>query len=382
MKQSQTHAFLILFLCAATLLCPIGASSQEADLSLRTVCIDPGHGGKDPGCISRDGKTTEKSIVLSIAKSLEAKIKAAYPGVKVVMTRSDDRFIALSERAEIANRNHADLFISIHVNAVEKGTSASGFSIHTLGQSSVKGRDLFQGNMELCKRENAVILLEDDYTTTYQGFDVDNPESSIFFNLMQNSNLEQSLLFAEDVDNAMKGGPIKNNRGISQDPFLVLWKTTMPAVLIECGFMTNPTDLAELRSQASRDKIAENIFRAFKEFKNRYDSSVSEGVPTRAATSPTTPAKTRSTQGASQASAGGERYAIQVLASSKDISSSDSFFRGYPVEKIHSGRLNKYFILPEKTLEKAKKNHSAVKKYYPDSFIVRIGADGSVTRIK
>ena len=353
--------------------CP-ASLAQGTDLSLKTVCIDPGHGGKDPGCISRDGKTTEKSIVLSIAKSLEAKIKSAYPGVKVVMTRSDDRFIPLSERAEIAGRNHADLFISIHVNAVEKGTSASGFSIHTLGQSSVKGRDLFQGNMELCKRENSVILLEEDYSTTYQGFDVDNPESSIFFNLMQNSNLEQSLLFAEDVDNAMKGGPIKNNRGISQDPFLVLWKTTMPAVLIECGFMTNPADLAELRNQASREKIADNIFRAFSEFKRRYDSSVG-GV--------SSPAPTKQTPAvAVSPSDKGRHYAIQVLASSKNMSASDSFFKGYPMEKLPSGRLYKYFICPDTSLEAVRKSYATVKKHYPDSFVVAIDPDGSVTRVK
>lgn len=363
---------------------PSIVSAQPADLSLKIVCIDPGHGGKDPGCISRDGKTTEKSIVLSIAKSLETKIKTAYPGVKVVMTRSDDRFIALSERAEIANRNHADLFISIHINAVEKGTSASGFSIHTLGQSSVKGRDLFEGNMELCKRENSVILLEEDYGTTYQGFDVDNPESSIFFNLMQNSNLEQSLLFAEYVDNAMKAGPIKNNRGISQDPFLVLWKTTMPAVLVECGFMTNPTDLSELRSQASRDKIADNLFRAFKEFKKSYDSSVcSDELPASSTMQQAAPPSKSQKVAQEEMEALPEgHYAIQVLASSKNLSASDSYFRGYDVERISTGRLNKYFILPEKTLEKAQNNHTFVKKYYPDSFIVFISSDGSVTRIK
>ena len=253
---------------------PYGAFAQDR-LKLSTIVIDPGHGGHDSGCISLDKKTYEKNIALDISKRLAKKINESLPGVKVVLTRSDDTFVTLSGRADIANDINADLFISIHVNAQAKGTSANGYSIHCLGQSSVKGNDLFSKNLDLCKRENSVILLEDDYQTRYQGFDPSDPQSYILFSLMQNAHLEHSLVFAEDVANAMKGGPIAHSRGVSQDPFWVLWRTTMPSVLVEVGFMTNPNDLQTMRSPEGRDKIASNLLKAIQTFKKRYDNSTS-----------------------------------------------------------------------------------------------------------
>ena len=253
---------------------PYRAAGQDR-LKLSTIVIDPGHGGTDPGCISADKKTYEKTIALDISKRLAQKINVSLPGVKTVLTRSNDTFVTLSGRADIANDIGADLFISIHVNAQAKGTSASGYSIHCLGQSSREGTDLFSKNLELCKRENSVILLEDDYQTRYQGFDPSDPQSYILFSLMQNAHLEHSLVFAEDVANAMKGGPITRSRGVSQDPFWVLWRTTMPSVLVEVGFMTNPNDLKTMRSPEGRDQIAANLLKAIQTFKKRYDSSTS-----------------------------------------------------------------------------------------------------------
>ena len=218
---------------------PAPAAGQDK-LSLSTVVIDPGHGGHDSGCISPDKKTYEKNLTLAISKLFAEKIRKNYPDVKVILTRSDDRYVTLSGRADIANNAGADLFVSIHINAQAKGNSASGYSIHCLGQSSKQGNDLFG--------KNSVILLEDDYQTKYQGFDPSDPQSYIFFSLMQNAHLEHSLIFAEDVADAMKGGPITRSRGVSQDPFWVLWRTAMPAVLVEVGFITNPDDLTVMRS--------------------------------------------------------------------------------------------------------------------------------------
>ena len=230
---------LLLSFCAALLLAiPVPAQDQTAQMRLTTVVIDPGHGGKDAGCISRDKKTYEKNITLDIGKRLAKKIEAAYPDVKVKMTRSEDVFVELENRAVIANKANANLFISIHVNSVEKGTTANGYSIHCLGQSARKGNDLYSKNLDLVKRENSVILLEDNYQTTYQGFDPNDPQSSIIFSLMQNAHLGNSLTFAEDVAQAMGSSPIKNSRGVSQDPFWVLWRTAMPSVLVEVGFIT------------------------------------------------------------------------------------------------------------------------------------------------
>ena len=161
------------------------------------------------------------------------------------MTRSSDKFVELRDRAEIANKAGANLFVSIHINS-SFSTSPNGYSVHILGQSSNKNRDLFAYNMDVVKRENSVILLEDDYSTKYQGFDPSNEESFIFMQLMQNAFLEQSLLVASVISEKLKGGPIKADRGIWQNPFYVLWKTAMPAVLVELGFISNNSDLAVL----------------------------------------------------------------------------------------------------------------------------------------
>ena len=212
------HAIgIILSLLLSVLYVP----AQNRSLSLSTVVIDAGHGGKDAGAVSKDNRTYEKNLVLDISGRLADRIAEEYPDVKVVRTRSTDEFIELRERAAIANRANANLFISIHINS-NRSTAPNGFSIHILGQSSNKDRDLFAYNMDVVRRENSVILLEDDYKTNYQGFNPSDPESYIFMQLMQNAYLEQSLLFASMASQHLEGGPIKANRGISQNPFYVL----------------------------------------------------------------------------------------------------------------------------------------------------------------
>lgn len=343
----------------------------DGKIQLKTVVIDPGHGGHDSGCISRDKKTYEKNLTLDIGQRLSDKIKAAYPDVNVIMTRSDDTFITLNGRADVANQNNADLFISIHINSVESGTKANGFSIHCLGQSSRKGNDLFSKNLELCKRENSVIKLEDNYEVNYQGFDPSDPQSYILFSLMQNSHLEHSLQFASDVADAMKGGPVRTNRGISQDPFLVLWRTTMPSVLIEVGFITNPGDLAALRSESDRDKIAGRLLKAFSAYKARYDGtmSVEEAVPAKE------PAPVKeNTQEESAQPATGILYGTQILATGKEMSLTDPYFKGNTPVVLKSGSLSRYIIGTSADLETARKNFRVLRKSFPDSFLVKIEA--------
>ena len=343
-------------------------------LGLNTVCIDAGHGGTDPGCVSKDKKTYESKIALDIAKRLSEKIKASYPTVKVVMTRSTDKYITLGERADIANKNNANLFISIHVNTAA-ATSANGYSIHVLGQSSKKNRDLFAYNMDVCKRENSVIMLEDDYSTKYQGFDPTDPESFIFFNLMQNAHLEQSLLFAQDVEKAMSSGPMRNSRGIWQDPFFVLWKTAMPAALIEVGFMSNATDLATLKSESGREKIAQDIFVAFGVFKKRYDGSVNAGAAEKAA-----PKAQEVAKPAVETKKSTAVYGTQVLASGKLMKDNDPFFKGYTPVRVKSGNIYKYIIGTAPSADKAREHYSKIKKSFTGSFLVAVEGD-NVKRI-
>ncbi len=377
-----------IYLLLVALLAGFTAGAQN-NFSLSTVVIDPGHGGTDPGAVSRDGKNYEKSFTLDIAKKLADKIKTGCPGVKVVLTRDKDRSVALNDRAAIANKVGADLFISIHINSAASA-SPNGYSVHVLGKSSNKNRDLFAYNMDVCKRENSVILLEDDYTTTYQGFDPSDPESFIFLQLMQNSNLEQSLAFAEIVADNLKGGPIKAGRGIWQDPFLVLWRTAMPAVLIELGFISNSADLQVLKDENDRDKIATRLFNAFKKYKSSYDGTMVLETEPQAGTvqqdAKTDAAKQEPAVQEQQTekkdapkeetkAVAGVRYGIQVFAGSKLLKSSDKAFMGYEPFIFDNGKLYKYIIGVEDSLEATRAHLDAVRKKYPDAFLVKIEPD-------
>ena len=380
MKHAIRPVLAVLAALLAASIVPERAAGQD-HLKLSTIVIDPGHGGHDPGCISADKKTQEKNIALDIASRLSRKIGESLPGVKTVLTRADDRFVTLSGRADIANNLGADLFISIHVNAQAKGTSASGYSIHCLGQSSREGNDLFSKNLDLIKRENSVILLEDDYKTRYQGFDPSDPQSYILFSLVQNAHLEHSLVFAEDVANAMKGGPISHNRGVSQDPFWVLWRTTMPAVLVEVGFITNPNDLRSLRSPEDRDRIAESLLKAIQTFKKRYDNSTA-ATSERPAVSETaaTPESTTQPEAEPVVEASGILYGVQVLATSKKMKSTDAFFKGYTPLEVQSGKLFKYILVPGDDLAAVRKKKKELDKKFPGCFLVSKEGE-TITRI-
>ena len=386
----KTISFLPLALVAVALLAiPVPADAQSG-LKLKTVVIDPGHGGKDAGCVSRDKKTYEKNVALDIALRLQKKINAAYPDVNVKMTRSDDRFIELENRAVMANKANANLFISIHVNAVEKGTQANGYSIHVLGQSQRKGNDLYSKNLDLVKRENSVILLEDNYQTRYQGFDPNDPQSSIIFSLMQNAHLNASLSFAEDVANAMGSSPIRHSRGVSQDPFWVLWRTAMPAVLIEVGFMTNPEDLAVMRTAEGRDEIAGNIFRAFCVFKHRYDGSmIPKNDPIIAEQPAVAPVEKVAEKPAEQPAPVVEKpvedavkadvvFGIQVMATGRRMDPKDPFFHGYEPMEIQVGKLYKYIICTDPSLEKVKAQVKKIKSVFKDIYLVKV-EDGTTS---
>ena len=349
-------------------------------LKLSTVVIDPGHGGKDPGAVSSDKKTYEKTITLAISQAIADKIRAEYPDVKVILTRTDDRYVTLDGRADIANRAEANLFISVHINANAK-TSPNGYSVHVLGQSGNKNRDLYANNMDIVRRENAVILLEDDYSTKYGDFDPNDPESYIFMNLMQNANLEQSVRFAELVGKHLNGGPIKTDRGVSQDPFLVLWRTAMPAVLLELGFISNAGDLAVLKSATDRDKIAERVFQAFKEYKQIYDGTLEVAAPDGSRRNPDAPAVTPPPAQKNPSVQEGTVYAVQIFAVKKKMDPKSREFMGYTPRIIQSGSLYKYYIGVSDSEAGARKHLASIRKKYPDAFPVKISGN-QVTRLK
>ena len=355
----------------------VAALAGQDGLGLNTVVIDAGHGGKDAGAVSKDKKSYEKTFTLDIAKRFAECIEKGLPELKVVLTRDKDEFIELRERAEIANRAHADLFISIHINS-NFNTSPSGYSVHILGQSSQKDRDLFAYNMDVVIRENSVILLEDDYKTHYQGFDPSDPESYIFMQLMQNAYLEQSLLFATIVSKKLKDGPIKTDRGIDQNPFYVLWKTSMPAVLLELGFISNPADLATLKKADERQKIAERLFEALKDYKTLYDSSVKLGLESAKTESTTTVVQAEEQKQADPAKTA-VLYGTQIFATSRRLDPEDKRLLGWKPQVIQIKSLYKYIIGISESPEEARKNYEQIKLSYPGCFMVVI-SDGETSR--
>ena len=364
----------------------LGALSVPAgNIRLHTVVIDAGHGGKDSGAISKDKETYEKTLTLSIAGKLEKLIKAAYPDVKVVMTRSTDRFVELRDRAKAANKAGGNLFISIHINS-SVSTSPNGYSVHILGQSSQKNRDLFAYNMDVVKRENSVILLEDDYHTKYQGFDPSDEESYIFMQLTRNSFLEQSMTFASIISDKLKGGPIKAERGVWQNPFYVLWSVSMPSVLVELGFISNDKDLAQLKQDAKRDELANRLFLAFKDYKDLYDNSVTEpdsvtAVDSATATDSTVPVPAKADTVKRPAVPDKVLYGTQIIASSREISPDDPLFIGYTPVVVNIGSLNKYIIGVSESPDEARKENEKIKEKHPTSFMVKI-SEGTTSRFK
>ncbi|HRS54098.1 MAG TPA: N-acetylmuramoyl-L-alanine amidase [Bacteroidales bacterium] len=221
------------------------------------IVIDAGHGGHDPGAIGKNSK--EKDITLAIAIKLGEKIKQAYKNVEVIYTRKNDVFVELYKRAKIANENQAELFISIHCNS-SKNLLAYGT------ESWVMGLHKSEENLAVAKKENSAILLEDDYLSKYDGFDPNSPEANAIFSLYQNAYLEQSLIFASLIQKHFRTSLKRCDRGIKQAGFLVLYRTTMPGVLIETGFISNPDEEKYLSSEKGQNNIATAICNAFIEY--------------------------------------------------------------------------------------------------------------------
>lgn len=251
---------LPLILCFFLPLVSLAGEAEEGEL--RTVVIDAGHGGKDPGTMG--SKSKEKDVVLSVALKLGALIEKGFPKVKVLYTRKTDVFIELNRRAEIANEAKADLFISIHANSAV--SSVRGVETFVMGLNSSKS------NLEVAQRENAVITYESDYSEKYEGYDPHSAESFIIFSLMQNEFLNQSLEFASVVQGQFTKAVKRRNRGVKQAGFLVLYKTAMPSVLIELGFLTHGQEEKFLLSKDGQEKMAKAIYTAFSEYKKVRDA--------------------------------------------------------------------------------------------------------------
>ena len=227
---------------------------------IKTIVLDPGHGGKDAGCSGKHSK--EKHIALNMVLTLGKIIEKEFPNINVIYTRKTDVFVPLYKRAAIANKNNADLFISVHCNALSHKPHLVWGS-----ETYVMGLHTAEHNLDVARRENESILLEDNYEKNYQGFDPNSDEGHIFLTMFQNAFLEKSIQFAEKVELKIKTSAKRKSRGVKQAGFVVLKETTMPSVLIETGYLSHANDEAFLSTNNGQTKIANAIFEAFKEYK-------------------------------------------------------------------------------------------------------------------
>ena len=368
MAHKLTIPTLLTFICLILSVFSAMGQANAGGLGLTTIVIDPGHGGKDPGALGQTSATSEKHIVLAVAKRFGEKIKEAYPGVKVIYTRSDDRFIGLHDRAMVARKNDADLFVSIHCNS-SSNKSALGSSVHILGQKSNKKSnttDYFEKNMSVAQRENEVIVMEEGYETKYKQFDPDSPEAYIGYTLQWKAHYESSLLFAAEVVENLMVKPLQARKiAIDQDIFQVLVEANMPAVLLEVAFISNPTEYKYLSSDAGQKEIAERLFKAFKDYKTQYDMSLNVDVSQRPVETPENePAQEELTS----------YYAVQVMSVAKLLKSDDPQLKGLNAVpyKPDGAPTYKYIVGKFKTRDQAKEELQKVKAKFPQAFIIYV----------
>ena len=262
-------AFLIFLLSIHTIAHCV--SKSLAVYKIKTIVLDAGHGGHDSGCHGSTG-SYEKEVTLKVVLLLGKLIEQTYPDIKVLYTRKTDVFIPLQDRALMANNNNADLFISVHCNA---NANKSAYGVETF----LMGLHVSQANLDVAKRENAVIKLEENYQNTYEGFDPDSPEAMIALSLAQNANIEQSSFLASKVQEHITTKLNRFNRGVKQAGFWVLYRTTCPSILIETGFLTNKTEEKYLISSEGQKEISEAIFHAFEDYKTSVEKG-SKLIPT------------------------------------------------------------------------------------------------------
>ena len=339
-----------------------------------TLVLDAGHGGKDPGAVGRFSQ--EKDLNLKLALKVGEQINARYPDVQVVYTRSSDVFVPLQTRADIANKNNADLFFSIHTNSAESRT-ASGVETFILGTEKM------EKNLDVAMRENAVMKLEADYKTTYMGFDPNSIDSYIMFELMQNSYMDQSLQFATQVQQRFVDHLNRDDRGVRQAAFWVLLKTACPSVLFEMGFISNPDEERFLNQDASIAQMANAIVNAFGAYTHKQavrketlaiDTTATVKVDTtaksKADTAAITPANTLP-QPTANASAKATYYAVQICASKVPLAANDERLKGQVCDTIHAGEWIKYYTATDTDRAKVAEALPKLRELFPDCWIIK-----------
>ena len=328
---------------------------------VQAIVLDAGHGGKDPGALGTGRYSkSEKHIALEVTLKVGEYLKETFPEMKVIYTRTGDTFPTLKDRTDLANNSNADLFISIHCDSFTK-SSAKGSSSHVMGLRYT------EANLRVAQKENSVIYLEDNYEENYDGFDPNSPESIIAFSLSQTTYLDQSILIAQKIQEQFRERVKRSDRGVKQTPLWVTRATSMPSVLVELGFISNPNEEDFLNSENGQSYMASAIFRAIKEYKNDLE------LPSNNLESPAIVAKDMvdSTKlfANNETTQKGVIFKVQIKTSlqPKEFSS----ILDYNVDVFKESNMYKYTIGNEMQLEKAKEiQQIAVENGYKDAFII------------
>ena len=355
---------LVSFLCM--ILLAFGVVAKDF-----TVVIDAGHGGKDPGAVSANGKLREKDITLKVSLMVGESIKKNHPEVKVLYTRKTDVFVGLNDRARMANKADADLFISIHVNAAEN-RSAKGAETFTLGVEA----DRTKRNLDIAKRENGVILYEENHEKTYANFNPNSPESYIIFEFMQSEFVKESIHIAQYVQENFANDANRLDRGVRQAGFLVLNATSMPSILVELGYISNAEESKYLASDAAQKRLSNCISKAFDSY--YADLMKLNGTQHAEVVSPATSAVNEEEGAVAEdpiivepAKDDAPVFKVQFLSSSKKLAKGDTAFKGLaPVEHYYDRGLYKYTYGASADYNEILRIKRKVNEKFKDAFIV------------
>ncbi len=360
-KERTNNIYVLKLLIMAVLTVSISAW-KPADPSEKkwVIVIDPGHGGKDPGALGSISR--EKNINLAIALKTGEYLENNLNNVKVLYTRKTDVFVELRDRPEFANKNKADLFISIHSNWISK-SSIKGAETWIMGPAQD------EQNLEVAMKENEVILLEDDFSEKYEGFDPKSPESYIMFTVMQNTFKEQSTQLASSIQNQFRIRAGRTDRGVKQAGFWVLYMTTMPSVLVETGFITNPEEEKYLVSKEGQDYLASAIYRATRDYINEVDKK--SNIPS-SAQNELAPAPDFS-GGETDLADDGLKFMIQIAISAVKKPLIPENFKGLKdVVEIPSNDIFKYASGSFETYAPAAEYRKTIETLYPDAFVIAV----------
>ena len=364
--MTMNRSYIIILLCSLWSVLPlVGAQAESRDF---IVVIDPGHGGRDPGAIGKRGK--EKNINLNVALKLGKLIQNNCKDVSIVYTREKDTFVGLDRRAQIANNAKADLFISIHTNSVARGRTVRGTETYTLGLHRT------DENLEVAKKENAVILIENDYEQRYAGFNPNSSESYIIFEFLQDKNMEKSVQLATLIQRQFKTTAKRIDKGVHQAGFLVLRESTMPGVLVELGYISTPDEERYLLTESGTDALAQSIYRAFIKYKEQNGSPIARRneppIVTETPKASSQTEKKTSTTPKKQASKGEKPiFKIQILTSDKKLSANNKQFKGLsPVGYYQEKGIYKYTYGESTDYNKVLRTKRQIETKFKGAFII------------